>query len=111
MKPRHMYTALLLVLSGGCATPHGTSEAWLGRDKAQHVVAAGALSAACTAVAAHHGASDGAAMAWAVPITLCVGAGKEVYDRNVKHTKWSWRDMTWNLVGAAAGGLLVLQVR
>ena len=38
-------------------------------------------------------------------MAVSFGAGKELYDRNVKNTYWSWKDLAWDLAGAVAGAL------
>ena len=103
--------AMVVSLGSGCATPRGHHDAWWGEDKLKHFVVAGGISAAATAIASQNGASDGAAFAVAVPITLGAGSAKEWHDREVKGTYWSWRDMAWNAVGAAAGSIVVLEAQ
>lgn len=98
---------LIALAASGCATVNAPQDAWLGRDKAQHFALAGALAAGATAAAQSAGLSDGEALFVAIPLTLSFGVGKEFYDREVRHTYFSWTDLCWDLLGAVTGSLLV----
>lgn len=79
----------------------------MGRDKLKHLAVGTALGAATTYAAHDAGASIGEARAVGVSMVVTVGAAKEVYDRDVKKTVFSWQDMAWNLLGGVLGSLLV----
>lgn len=109
MRPICAGACLLLMLGAGCASSVPAHDPWFGQDKAYHFAGA-AVIGATTTFAAHEGhLSDGQTIALAIPVTLAIGAGKEAYDRNVKGTFWSWRDMAWNAAGAVVGSMLALQ--
>lgn len=95
---------LLAALCSGCASP---GDQWFGKDKAAHLAVSTAISAAATRAAIDSGESAPRAHAQAVGVVLVVGLGKEGYDREVRGTGWSWRDMVWNLLGGVLGGALV----
>ena len=88
----------------GCAMMRHPDDAWFARDKAWHFGISAGLSAGLAAAAENNGCSDGEAMAFAVAFTMPIGAGKEAYDRNVKKTYASGKDLVWDLAGALAGG-------
>ena len=91
-----------LVLAG-CATVPAEQDPWFGADKFQHFGISAALAGAATVVGENHGLEHGQAFAPAIGLTLAVGMGKETYDAQVKKTFWSWRDLTWDLLGGLAG--------
>lgn len=92
-------------LLAGCAAPAG--DRWFGPDKLKHFTASAAIGAGAAYAAREAGAADADARAAGITVVLTVGAGKELYDRELKQTYWSWRDMTWNLLGGLLGSLLV----
>jgi putative lipoprotein len=97
--------ALVGAFACGCASK--PADPWWGRDKAAHFTVSAALSAAMTHLAMEAGESGPRAHAEAVAAVLVLGAGKEAYDSRSGGTGWSWRDMSWNLLGALLGGVLV----
>lgn len=96
---------LLMAVCCGCANIR--QDPWWSRDKAAHLAASAAIAAAATQTAIDAGEHESRAHAQAVGVVLVIGAGKEVYDRGVGGTGWSWRDMAWNLLGGVLGGALV----
>jgi len=95
---------ILALLLSGCATMRHPDDAWFARDKAWHFGISAGISAGLAAAAENNGCSDGEAMAFAVAFTMPIGAGKELYDRKVKKTYCSGKDLVWDLAGALAGG-------
>ncbi len=105
-----LFLLLILILSiplSACTSPDISRDKWFSRDKLYHFATAGAVSAATTAVAKHNENSDVKSMIAGVSVTLALGAGKETYDKKVKKTYFSWRDMFWNLLGAVTGSLII----
>jgi putative lipoprotein len=101
---------LAIVLTAAGLTPAGAARAddadpWFGHDKLLHFEAAGSL-----AVVGYAGGSmlttDRPARA-ATGLALGLGAGiiKELWDLD-GHGDASWRDLTWDAVGAATGVLV-----
>jgi putative lipoprotein len=100
--------SMISMFASGCAsTP---ADPWWGPDKAAHLAVSSVLSAAATRVAMDSGVPASSAHAQAIGIVLVIGAGKEAYDARPGGTGWSWRDMSWNLLGALLGGALVRAV-
>ena len=94
-----------VVALSGCASLQ--RDRWLGADKLKHLAAGTAIAAGSTYAAREAGADIEDARAIGVTMVITVGAGKELYDRDVKKTFWSWQDMSWNLIGALLGSYLV----
>jgi uncharacterized protein YfiM (DUF2279 family) len=91
------------VALAGCASG---VDRWWGRDKLKHLGMATGLSAAATYTALEAGHSSDRAQGEGVALVLVLGAGKEAYDNSRPDNGWSWKDMTWNVVGALLGGAL-----
>ena len=87
----------------GCATAPVAQDPWFGQDKFKHFGISAVVAGVATVVGEHNGLEDGEAFAPAIGLTLALGAGKETYDARVKRTFWSWRDLTWGLMGGLAG--------
>ena len=95
---------ILALLLGGCASLKHPDDHWFGRDKAYHFGISAGVSAGLAAVAVNNGQSDAEAMTLAVAFTMPLGVGKETYDRNIRKTYCSGKDLLWDLAGALAGG-------
>ena len=83
------------------------ADPWFGPDKALHLEATGALAivgyAGTAMISTDRRAGAGAALA------VGVGIGKELWDLD-GHGDASWRDLTWDLIGATAGVLIAVAV-
>jgi putative lipoprotein len=97
-----------LLAGGGCASFRHPGDTWTGPDKAKHFLVGGLIGAGSALAAQSSDRSDGEAVAVAVAVALPIGIGKEVYDQRVKKTYFSGKDLVWDLVGALAGGLVVV---
>jgi len=98
----------LLSLSAGCARFHHPGDAWWGPDKAKHLAAGFVLGAGSTYAAQEAGRNDGESVVVGMTVTAAFGAGKEVYDENVKETYWSGKDFAWSLLGGLLGSTVAL---
>jgi uncharacterized protein YfiM (DUF2279 family) len=74
---------------------------WLARDKAEHAAASAGIAAAGYGLAAT--ATDRPKWRVVVGLSAGIGAGtaKELWDRS--HGEASWRDLSWDAIGSAAG--------
>ena len=94
--------ALTVALSLAAARPARAGDDWLGRDKGLHaaasaVIAAGAYGASAPWIESRRGrAAVGASVA------LAAGLAKEAWDA-AGHGDPSLKDLTWDVIGTAAG--------
>jgi putative lipoprotein len=95
-----------LIISG-CATASTRNDDWFSKDKAKHFIVSSVISGTITAAADNHEMNNGESFSLALGVTLSIGAGKETYDLWIGDTGWSWRDITWDLLGALAGYCIV----
>ena len=98
-----MVAGCALLALAGCATAPAARDPWFGQDKFKHFGISAGIAGAAAAIGANNGLEDGEAFVPALGLTLALGAGKEAYDAGVKKTFWSWRDLTWGLLGGLAG--------
>ena len=78
-------------------------DAWFGPDKARHFAASFAIGAAASTLAGHAGWSPAGSAALGLGAVATAGAVKETADLNISKTCWSWKDLTWDLIGGAVG--------
>lgn len=103
-RKRLLMLMLISSMFSGCAS--NPTDPWWAEDKAAHLAVSTVLSAAVTRHGMHVGNSGAKAHAQAVGVVLLIGASKEAYDATYGGTGWSWRDMTWNLLGSLLGGAM-----
>jgi putative lipoprotein len=99
----------LVALGHGRSARGEDTDAWLGRDKALHFAACGSLATVGYAGAAMVTTDRPARAAGGAGLGVGLGAAKELWDQG-GHGDPSWKDFTWDLVGAATGVLFALAV-
>lgn len=113
VKSALLVLSLLVCACASQSTPHlhahqvseHPKDDWYGIDKLAHFSVSAAIAAGVTNYKERHGSSGCAAARMGFAITLSIGAGKELYDKKIKKTFWSWEDMTWDAIGATVGSL------
>ncbi len=103
--PMPLLRALVVLIAAGVTgSPAVAAEGdpWLGRDKALHFGASFSLAAGGYALAVPFTEGPGARAAFGAGVAVAAGIGKEAWDAS-GHGDPSWRDVTWDLIGAASG--------
>ena len=106
----------LLLVAFLCAPPAlgaEESDPWFGPDKSLHLSISLVLSGGATSLYTFLRREGGWYEAGAVGVggSLLMGLGKEIYDEAAPQgSGWSWRDLTWDLVGSVLGAALVLSI-
>jgi putative lipoprotein len=100
---------LLVTLPARPAVAAGSADAdpWFGRDKLLHFAATGSLAVVGYANASMLTENRPARAAAGAALAVGAGAAKELWDLD-GHGDASWRDLGWDLVGAATGVLISL---
>ena len=83
-------------------TAPGASDPWFGRDKALHFGASAGLAITGYAASSIFFQDRGARLVSGAGLALTAGIAKELNDL-AGHGDPSWRDLTWDFVGTAAG--------
>lgn len=86
--------------------PAEKEDQWVANDKYVHFLTSAAISAGIAKAAREndHEACEAALIGFG--ITMSIGAAKESYDKRIKKTLYSYRDMVWNMAGSTVGSLL-----
>jgi len=103
--------AALALLTASAAVRAETADAdpWFGRDKLLHFSAAGSLAVVGYAGASMLTESRPARAGTGAALAVGAGVAKELWDLD-GHGDASWRDLSWDLIGAATGVLLSVGV-
>lgn len=94
-----LITAVLLL--SGCS--HTAHDQWSGQDKAQHFIASALLTGVGSEIALHQGSSSARSANIGFLFSISLGAAKELWDSRVTGSGWSWKDLSWDIAGAATG--------
>ncbi len=86
------------------------TDRWFAGDKLQHFFTSAFVQSMSYGALRTSGLQHAAALTGATAVTLTVGVGKEVHDRNVKGD-FSLRDLTWDVAGAGAATVLLVRTR
>jgi putative lipoprotein len=101
-----LLSASLLVANIGCANLNKSEGRWFSEDKFAHFVGSALLAGAAAKEAQQQGHSDCSAAVIGVSVSLSIGAAKESYDKRIKQTRYSSKDMVWNTGGSLLGSLI-----
>jgi len=82
-------------------------DSWFGIDKIKHFfISAFVESVAYSALQAAR-VDRRPALTGAIGVTASVGVAREIYDKRKPGSRFSYRDLTWDALGIAAGAVLV----
>jgi putative lipoprotein len=101
--------ALVVTLGQPRAPRAGDADPWFGPDKTLHFEAAGSLAIVGYAGAAMATPERPWRAAAGAALGIGAGIGKELWDRE-GHGDASWRDLSWDVIGAVTGVLVALAV-
>ncbi|MGK3115144.1 YfiM family lipoprotein [Candidatus Pantoea formicae] len=91
----------IVLLCSGCA--HVAQDNWTGKDKAEHFFSSAVLAAAGSEISQHQHQSRGQNLRFGFLFSLSFGVGKELYDSRSSGSGWSWKDLSYDVAGAATG--------
>lgn len=105
--------AALLIVSLPTDAPKAPPDLWFGQDKAEHFVAGAGLAGLGFGVARALKCKTVPSLLIGGGLALFVGAGKELlWDKALHRGDPSWKDFTWDTLGAGVGlGVTYLVIR
>ena len=104
MRRSMLVAALAGTLLAGAGGTARAEDRWLGRDKGLHAAASAVIAAAGYAAAAPWIDHPAGRAAVGASLALGAGAAKEiVWDAALDRGDPSWKDFTWDVIGAAVG--------
>ncbi|MCM8812540.1 MAG: DUF2279 domain-containing protein [Candidatus Omnitrophica bacterium] len=107
---RLILAVLLFVLSATLFPEPVRADSWTGPDKGKHVIVSCGISILAYNIFLKNTAwSESQAQAAAFAAAMAVGTAKECYDKYVRETEFSWKDMAANAAGAGIGITLKLE--
>jgi len=101
---------LVMSLSACATTPHPNDE-WFGNDKMRHFLVSSVIGAGFTKMAANNGVAPCDSIYVGISASLAIGAGKEWYDKKIRKTYFSWKDMFWDFAGGTLGSFATRECR
>ncbi|MEM6161976.1 YfiM family lipoprotein [Erwinia sp. P6884] len=98
-----MRTILLLATLCCTGCTHMAGDKWTGPDKAQHFIASAFVAASGNAWGEQQGWRDRHSGSFGLMFSITLGVAKELYDSREAGSGWSWKDLSWDVAGAATG--------
>ena len=94
-----------------CAQAPVVRDSWVGPDKIKHFFMSAFIESVTYSALQAARVNHRPALGGAIGVTIAVGVGKEIHDKRTPGNIFSVRDLTWDVVGATAGAVLVSQTR
>ncbi|ADP09867.1 MULTISPECIES: YfiM family lipoprotein [Erwinia] len=96
-----IFLLITLLCCSGCT--HLAKDEWTGQDKAQHFLSSAFFAAAGNAYGERQNWNQSRSAGFGVLFSISLGVAKELYDSRAGGTGWSWKDLSWDVAGAATG--------
>jgi putative lipoprotein len=103
----HRALSLLLAVNLVYAQAAATRESWFGSDKIKHFFMSAFIESIAFSGLQVVGANRRTAFAGGIGAAAAFGLGREFHDRGTPGKWFSYRDLTWDALGAAAGAVLL----
>jgi putative lipoprotein len=104
-----LFVVALVTPLGSAHAQTADADPWWGRDKALHFSASASLAVVGYAGTSMGTESRAARAAGGAALAVGAGVAKELWDLD-GHGDASWKDLTWDLIGATTGVLISLAV-
>ena len=86
-------------------------DSWFSPDKIKHFFMSAFIESLTYSALQAARVNHRPALAGAIGVTMAVGVGREIHDKRTPGNIFSVRDLTWDVVGATAGAVLLTQTR
>jgi len=87
------------------APPH--QDAWFGIDKIKHFFMSAFIESLTYSALQAARVNHRPALSGAIGVTLAIGVGREIHDKRTPGNIFSVRDLTWDVIGATAGAVML----
>src|SRR3954463_13542077 len=77
-------------------------DSWFGADKIKHFFMSVFVESVTYSALQASRVNHRAAMGGAISVTMAVGVGREIHDKRTPGKWFSYQDLTWDAIGAAA---------
>jgi putative lipoprotein len=94
-----------------CAQTAVVRDSWFGPDKIKHFFMSAFIESLTYGALQAARVNHRPAVGGAIGVTMAIGVGKEIHDKRTPGNIFSVRDLTWDVVGATAGAVLLTQTR
>ena len=105
MRGALLVAGVALLLVNRAHAQQQDTDPWFGRDKALHFAASASIAVVVYAGASFQTESRLKRAVAASSVALSAGIAKELWDLS-GHGDASWRDLTWDVIGATTGTLV-----
>ena len=82
-------------------------DSWFGIDKIKHFFISAFIESVAYSGLQAAGVNRRPAVAGAIGVTAAAGVAREIHDRRKQNNRFSYKDLTWDGLGIAAGTALV----
>jgi uncharacterized protein YfiM (DUF2279 family) len=86
-------------------------DSWFSPDKIKHFFMSAFIESVTYSALQAARVNHRPALGGAIGVTMAVGVGREIHDMRTPGNIFSVRDLTWDIVGATAGAVLLSQTR
>ena len=86
-------------------------DSWFSPDKIKHFFMSAFIESVTYSALQAARVNHRPALGGAIGVTLAIGVGREIHDKRTPGNIFSVRDLTWDVVGATAGAVLLSQTR
>ena len=84
-----------------------TRDSWFGIDKIKHFFISAFIESVSYSALQAAKVNRRPALAGAIGVTAAFGVARELHDRRTPGNRFSYRDLTWDAIGAGAGVVLL----
>ena len=86
-------------------------DSWFSPDKIKHFFMSAFIESVTYSALQAARVNHRPALGTAIGVTMAFGVGREIHDKRTPGNIFSVRDLTWDVVGASAGAVLLTQTR
>lgn len=110
MPSKSLLILILILIAFSCSLQ--ARSPWLGQDKAMHFLTSAFLTYWSYGIFDDVlNEPESRSLGYSISLTAFLGISKELSDKYIKETRFSWYDMAWNGAGIVLGIILINNLR